>query len=95
MNWAVIVLLIAALLIYCTTFYRFMKETEGMKDERGRRINQAASEVTLIIVQTLLLASLVTVELFESINPSLLLALIFTVAVLGHSILRYHYAKVM
>lgn len=89
-------LLIAALtVVYWFTFYSFMKETGQMKDERGRRINQAASEKVLIIVQMMLLLGLLTLEKFETLDASKVLALIYAVAILGHALLRYYYSRVM
>jgi uncharacterized membrane protein len=92
----VLFLIIAGLTgIYWFTFYRFMKETGQMKDERGRRINQIASEKVLIIVQMMLLAGLLMLEKFETLDASKLLALIYAVAILGHASLRYYYTRVM
>ncbi|ASJ05869.1 DUF2178 domain-containing protein [Thermococcus pacificus] len=81
--------------IYWFMFWRFMKETGQMKDERGRRINQIASEKILIIVQMMLLVGLLASEKFETLDASKILALIYVVAIFGHASLRYYYSRVM
>ncbi|NJE25862.1 hypothetical protein E3E22_04345 [Thermococcus sp. MV5] len=89
-------LFIAALTaLYWFMFYKFMKESGEMKDERGRRINQLASEKILIVVQMLLLVGILAVNAFPSMNPIKLLALIYVVAIFGHAALRYYYLRVM
>ncbi|ASJ14783.1 DUF2178 domain-containing protein [Thermococcus radiotolerans] len=85
----------AATVIYWFAFYRFMKETGQMKDERGRRINQVASERTLIILQVLLLIAILAVDNLEWLDPAKVLALIYVVAIFGHALMRYHYSRVM
>jgi len=85
----------AATVIYWVAFYRFMKETGQMKDERGRRINQIASERTLIILQVLLLIAILAVDNLEWLDPAKVLALIYVVAIFGHALMRYHYSRVM
>lgn len=92
---ALFIFIAAATVIYWFAFYRFMKETGQMKDERGRRINQVASEKTLIIVQMLLLMGILAVDAFRWLDPAKVLALIYVVAIFGHALIRYHYSRVM
>jgi|GEM_PF-2045332 len=89
------VFIAAATVIYWFAFYRFMKETGQMKDERGRKINQIASEKTLIIVQMLLLVGVLAVDAFQGLDPAKVLALIYVIAIFGHALIRYHYSRVM
>jgi len=92
---ALFIFIAAATVVYWVAFYRFMKGTGQMKDERGRRINQIASEKTLIIVQILLLMSVLAVDNLEWLDPAKVLALIYTVAIFGHALMRYYYSRVM
>ena len=92
---ALFIFIAAATVIYWLAFYRFMKETGQMKDERGRRINQIASEKTLIIVQMLLRAGVLAVDAFQWLDPAKVLALIYVVAIFGHALIRYYYSRVM
>ncbi|AEK73758.1 hypothetical protein GQS_09320 [Thermococcus sp. 4557] len=92
---ALFIFIAAATVIYWVVFYRFMKETGQMKDERGRRINQIASERTLIILQVLLLIAILAVDNLEWLDPAKVLALIYVVAIFGHALMRYHYSRVM
>ncbi|NJE29714.1 DUF2178 domain-containing protein [Thermococcus sp. 18S1] len=95
MDKVLIPIIAIATVVYGYIFYKFMKETGQMKDERGRRINQVASETTLMIVQILLLLGLIFVGIFKKFEPSKVLAFIYVVAIFGHALLRYHYARVM
>ncbi|MBC7094928.1 DUF2178 domain-containing protein [Thermococcus sp.] len=92
---ALFVFIAAVTVIYWFAFYRFMKETDQMNDERGRRINQIASEKTLIIVQVLLLVGVLAVDAFQWLDPTKVLALIYVVAIFGHALIRYYYSRRM
>jgi len=92
---ALFLFITAVTVLYWFMFYTFMKESGQMKDERGRRINQIASEKILIVVQMLLLVGILAVNVFPSTNPVKILALIYIVAIFGHAALRYYYLRVM
>ena len=85
---------VALALIYFAFLYTSLKNTGGLKDERGRRINQVAAEKILIVLQALLLVSLIGVEL-NVIAPKLVLVITYIVAIVGHVLLRYYYSRVM
>lgn len=92
---ALFLFITAATVLYWFMFYRFMKESGQMKDERGRHINQMASEATLIIVQMLLLIGLLAVEVFKWLDAGKMLTFVYVVAIFGHTLVRYYYVRVM
>ncbi|KPU62256.1 hypothetical protein EP1X_09695 [Thermococcus sp. EP1] len=94
-NDSLFLFIVIATVVYWFIFYRFMKETGQMKDERGRHINQMASEATLIIVQMLLLIGLLAVEVFKWLDAGKMLAFVYVVAIFGHTLVRYYYVRVM